>query len=80
MTKFILFIQLHLMHLFISQKVDHQGIYDRVSRIKSRSIKNESKIEGLKMALSMIDLTTLEGMDTENKVLQLCYKANHLHD
>ena len=68
------------MQLFISPKVDHQGIYDRVSRIKSRSIKNESKIEGLMMALSMIDLTTLEGMDTENKVLQLCYKANHLHD
>ena len=68
------------MQLFISPKVDHQGIYDRVSRIKSRSVKNESKIKGLKMALSMIDLTTLEGMDTENKVLQLCYKANHLHD
>ena len=68
------------MQLFISPKVDQQGVYDRVNRIKSRSIKNESKIEGLKMALSMIDLTTLEGMDTENKVLQLCYKANHLHD
>ena len=32
------------------------------------------------MALSMIDLTTLEGMDTEGKVRQLCYKARHLHD
>ena len=32
------------------------------------------------MALSMIDLTTLEGMDTEGKVRQLCYKAQHLHD
>ena len=68
------------MQSFISPKVDQQGVYDRVSRIKSRSIKNESKIKGLKMALSMIDLTTLEGMDTENKVLQLCYKANHLHN
>ena len=28
----------------------------------------------------MIDLTTLEGMDTENKVKQMCYKASHLHD
>jgi deoxyribose-phosphate aldolase len=28
----------------------------------------------------MIDLTTLEGMDTEGKVRQLCYKARHLHD
>lgn len=32
------------------------------------------------MVLSMIDLTTLEGMDTEGKVRQLCYKAAHLHD
>ena len=35
---------------------------------------------GLKMVLNMIDLTTLEGMDTEGKVRQLCYKARHLHD
>lgn len=32
------------------------------------------------MVLNMIDLTTLEGMDTEGKVKQLCYKAQHLHD
>lgn len=32
------------------------------------------------MVLSMIDLTTLEGMDTPGKVKQLCYKARHLHD
>ena len=32
------------------------------------------------MVLSMIDLTTLEGSDTEGKVKQLCYKARHLHD
>lgn len=35
---------------------------------------------GLKMVLNMIDLTTLEGTDTPNKVRQLCYKAVHLHD
>jgi deoxyribose-phosphate aldolase len=34
----------------------------------------------LKMALSMIDLTTLEGKDTPSKVRQMCYKAMHLHD
>ena len=28
----------------------------------------------------MIDLTTLEGADTDNKVKQMCYKARHLHD
>ncbi len=32
------------------------------------------------MALNMIDLTTLEGMDTPGKVRQLCQKALHLHD
>lgn len=31
------------------------------------------------MVLNMIDLTTLEGMDTEGKVQQLCHKAKHLH-
>jgi deoxyribose-phosphate aldolase len=37
-------------------------------------------MQGLKMTLSMIDLTTLEGKDTEGKVKQMCYKAVHLHD
>jgi deoxyribose-phosphate aldolase len=32
------------------------------------------------MVLSMIDLTTLEGKDTDGKVKQMCYKASHLHD
>lgn len=32
------------------------------------------------MVLSMIDLTTLEGMDTPGKIKQMCYKARHLHD
>ena len=65
---------------FISPKVDKLGVQDRITRITSRSIKNESKLKGLKMALSMIDLTTLEGKDTNQKVLQMCYKAQHLHD
>ena len=60
--------------------VDQVGIGDRVSRITKRSVKNEAKIHGLKMALNMIDLTTLEGADTINKVKQLCYKGMHLHD
>ncbi|MBI4932063.1 MAG: deoxyribose-phosphate aldolase [Bacteroidetes bacterium] len=37
-------------------------------------------MQGLKLALSMIDLTTLEGKDTEGKVKQMCYKAAHLHN
>ena len=62
-----------------SPSVDKVGIEDRITRIKARSIKKEAKIEGLKLALSMIDLTTLEGADTDNKVKQMCYKARHLH-
>jgi deoxyribose-phosphate aldolase len=59
---------------------DTVGVYERVARFCARSIKKSSKIEGLKLALSMIDLTTLEGKDTKGKVQQLCYKAMHLHD
>lgn len=60
--------------------VDQVGIEERVARFTTRSIKKESKMQGLKMILSMIDLTTLEGKDTEGKVQQMCYKAAHLHD
>lgn len=60
--------------------VDKVGVEERVARFQTRSIKNESKVQGLKMALGMIDLTTLEGKDTPGKVRQMCYKAQHLHD
>jgi len=60
-------------------RVDQVGIEERVSRFTKRSIKTTAKVEGLKMTLSMIDLTTLEGKDTPGKVKQLCYKAKHLH-
>ncbi len=60
--------------------VDQVGIEERASRVTKRSIKNESKVNGLKLALNMIDLTTLEGKDTDGKVKQLCYKAIHLLD
>ena len=59
---------------------DTVGVMERVDRFCKRSIKKSSKVEGLKLALSMIDLTTLEGKDTPGKVQQLCYKALHLHD
>lgn len=63
-----------------SPTVDQVGIRDRIARITARSIKKETKIQGLKMALNMVDLTTLEGADTDKKVIQLCNKAQHLHD
>ncbi len=65
---------------FVSPPVDQVGIEERVARIKTRSIKKEAKVQGMKLALSMIDLTTLEGADTPGKVRQMCYKAMHLHD
>jgi deoxyribose-phosphate aldolase len=64
----------------LSPGVDQVGIEERASRFTKRSIKKESKVDGLKLVLSMIDLTTLEGKDTPGKVKQLCYKAKHLLD
>lgn len=63
-----------------SPTVDQVGIEERVARFNSRSIKKNSKVQALKLALNMIDLTTLEGKDTEGKVKQMCYKAMHPHD
>ena len=63
-----------------NRTIDQIGAEERVSRLFSRSIKKDSKVQALKMILSMIDLTTLEGKDSPGKVKQLCYKAAHLHD
>ena len=60
--------------------IDQINVEERVARLNARSIKKESKVAGLKLALSMIDLTTLEGKDSAGKVRQLCYKAMHLND
>ncbi len=64
----------------LSPRIDQVGVNERAARFTTRSIKNETKINGLKLVLNMIDLTTLEGKDTDGKVKQLCYKAQHLHD
>jgi len=61
-------------------QVDKVGVEERVARFQTRSIKNEAKLQGLKMVLNMIDLTTLEGKDTPGKVRQMCYKAQHLQE
>lgn len=60
--------------------IDQINVEERVSRLFSRSIKKDSKIQALKLALSMIDLTSLEGKDSPGKIKQLCYKAAHLYD
>ena len=63
-----------------TRTVDQIGVQERVARLRARSIKKESKVQALTLALSMIDLTTLEGRDSPGKVRQLCYKAIHLHE
>ena len=60
--------------------VDQVGIEERVAKYATRSIKKTSKVQALKLAVSMVDLTTLEGKDTPGKVASLCLKALHPHD
>jgi deoxyribose-phosphate aldolase len=64
----------------LSPRIDQVGVEERAARFTKRSIKKETKLNGLLLTLNMIDLTTLEGKDSEGKVKQLCYKAQHLHD
>ncbi len=64
----------------LSPTIDQVGVEERCARFQSRSIKDATKTAGLNLAMSMIDLTTLEGKDSEGKVKQLCYKAMHPHD
>ncbi|MBA2304798.1 MAG: deoxyribose-phosphate aldolase [Acidobacteria bacterium] len=55
--------------------VDQVGVEERAAKFATRSIKHNSKLWGLKTAVSMVDLTTLEGKDTPGKVTSLCQKA-----
>jgi deoxyribose-phosphate aldolase len=55
--------------------VDAVGLEERAATLATRSIKKQSKIEGLRLAISCMDLTTLEGKDTNARVAQLCRKA-----
>ena len=55
--------------------VDAVALETRVADLATRSIKKAAKVQGLKLAIAMMDLTTLEGMDTPGKVRQLCQKA-----
>ncbi len=62
-----------------SQAIDQVGVEERISRFGKRSIKKESKMSALMLAMSMLDLTTLEAKDTPGKVMQLCTKAMYPH-
>ena len=55
--------------------VDQVGAEERAAALAKRSIKNESKVAALRLAVSMMDLTTLEGADTPGKVEALCAKG-----
>jgi len=55
--------------------VDETGAKERAASLASRSIKKDSKVHAIKLAVSMIDLTTLEGKDSAGKVKALCRKA-----
>ena len=55
--------------------VDRVGVDERAAVLGKRSIKAESQQQAIRMAVSMVDLTTLEGQDTPGKVAQLAAKA-----
>jgi deoxyribose-phosphate aldolase len=61
--------------LFGLPGVDPVGIEQRAATLATRSIKKESKLAAIDLAISMVDLTTLEGADTAGKVRNLCRKA-----
>ncbi len=55
--------------------VDEVGAQGRAAALGTRSIKTSAKVWAVDMSISMVDLTTLEGMDTVGKVRALCAKA-----
>ena len=57
--------------------VDQVGAEQRAASLSTRSIKTSAKAYALDLAISMVDLTTLEGQDTEGKVRSLAAKAMH---
>lgn len=61
--------------LFAPPPVDQVGVDERVASLAKRSLKKGAKVAGLKLAIRMMDLTTLEGKDTAGKVRALCNKA-----
>jgi deoxyribose-phosphate aldolase len=55
--------------------VDQVAVEERAASLGKRSLKKGAKVAGLKLAVRMMDLTTLEGKDTAGKVAQMCRKA-----
>src|SRR5215210_4345804 len=61
--------------LFGLPAVDPVGLEQRAASLATRSIKKASKLAAIDLAISMVDLTTLEGADTPGKVRNLARKA-----
>jgi deoxyribose-phosphate aldolase len=61
--------------LFGLPAVDPVGVEQRAASLATRSIKKASKLAAIDLAISMVDLTTLEGADTPGKVRNLARKA-----
>lgn len=59
----------------LSPAIDQVGVEERAARFCTRSIKKESKLSALRLAVTMLDVTTLEGADSVGKVRQMCAKA-----
>src|ERR1700755_1825635 len=57
--------------------VDQVGAEQRAAQLGTRSIKTSAKAYALDLAISMVDLTTLEGQDTDGRVRSLAAKAMH---
>jgi deoxyribose-phosphate aldolase len=55
--------------------IDQVALEGRAADLAKRSIKRESKVWALELAIRCCDLTTLEGQDTPGKVAALCSKA-----
>ena len=55
--------------------VDQVGATERAAALATRSIKKDAKLQALDLAISMVDLTTLEGADTAGKIRAMCAKA-----
>jgi deoxyribose-phosphate aldolase len=65
---------------FSCPTVDKVYVEERAAALGKRSIKKDAKVAGLRLAISMMDLTTLEGKDTAGKVTTMCQKARWPHE
>ena len=66
--------------LINASPVDETELNKRIGEIDSAGLTNLSRLQALKFILGIIDLTTLEGTDTEARIIELCSKASSFYD